>query len=198
MQAFGHGLYFAENPKVAQTYHTILGESTIEGLTKDEIASLPADLVDRAVAGKLTKADLAERIASFRKAGDVRSEKMLPALERLAAMEKVQASRAGGLYEVKIKAKPEEFLDWDKPLGDKQVLEVNFAEVSVKTYTINADVIANYLGANYNPEASSGTVTIGSVALRGRIAGSFDLQFPGGDHLMGTFDAPYCATGMEP
>jgi len=40
-------------------------------------------------------------------------------------------------------------------------------------------------------QASSGTVTITAITS-GSVVGSFDLDFPTGDHLSGTFSAPTC------
>jgi hypothetical protein len=67
-QAYGHGLYFAENPKVAESY---------KGVVPNGLSPLnPANFWTPA---------------------------MVP-------------SGKGHMYEVNINAKPEQFLDWDKPL----------------------------------------------------------------------------------
>jgi hypothetical protein len=87
---------------------------------------------------------------------------------------------------------------WDKTIGaSSQVLEMGLAAATVSTFTIRTDADANYLGGPYNPSADAGTVTVAVVHPSQNIAGSFDLHF-GADTLSGTFDASFCATGVEP
>jgi hypothetical protein len=45
--------------------------------------------------------------------------------------------------------------------------------------------------------ASSGTVTFSSIPSNAGTVGTFALAF-GSDHLNGTFDAVFCAAGVEP
>lgn len=47
-----------------------------------------------------------------------------------------------------------------------------------------------------NEGASSGTVTY-TTANSSVIAGSFDVTFPSGDHLTGTFSAPLCDANLN-
>ena len=89
---------------------------------------------------------------------------------------------------------------WDKVPGVTQLLEVVLASPSVKTFTIGKDADANYLaGATsaYNPTATGGSVTVTAVNPSQNIKGTFDLNV-GGGRLQGSFDAPFCATGLEP
>jgi hypothetical protein len=86
---------------------------------------------------------------------------------------------------------------WDKTFGDQQLLELGVTASDARTYQIGTDAEANYLGGAINPTADSGTVTISSVHPSQSIAGSFVLSF-GTDALTGSFDAAYCATGVEP
>jgi hypothetical protein len=70
-QAYGHGLYFAENPKVAESYK----------------GTVPNGLSPWNIRNAWTPAEL--------------------------------PSGKGKMYEVSIKAHPDEFLDWDKPLSEQ-------------------------------------------------------------------------------
>ena len=59
------------------------------------------------------------------------------------------------------------------------------------------DAAVAYLQGFFNPSADAGTVTIGRINPSENIVGSFDAKFMG-DALEGTFDAMYCADGVEP
>jgi hypothetical protein len=87
---------------------------------------------------------------------------------------------------------------WDKTIAAAtQVLEMGIAGPTVSTFHILMDADANYLGGPYNPSADGGTITITAVNPMQNIVGSFDLGFQG-TSLKGTFDASYCASGVEP
>jgi hypothetical protein len=87
---------------------------------------------------------------------------------------------------------------WDKTLAsNSQLLEIDLAGSMPSTFHIPTDVEANYVGGPYNPSADGGTVTIAAVNPSQNVTGSFDIQF-GSTALMGTFDASFCATGVEP
>lgn len=124
-QSYGHGLYFAESPNVARTYQAKVssmnnaGEATINGRKinwNDPYETAAFELTrhngDRAAA--------ADFYAKTFRDGDVtkllRSEAELP-----------QVTFPGKMYEVNINARPEQFLDWDKPLS--QQTNKNVADV---------------------------------------------------------------------
>lgn len=86
-QAYGHGLYFAENPKVAQDYKRKLS---------------PFD--EPVNEGGLWK-------VRYREGGEWAERDFKTKAEADAF------SRPGRMYEVNINAHPDQFLDWDKPLG---------------------------------------------------------------------------------
>lgn len=54
-----------------------------------------------------------------------------------------------------------------------------------------------YLRGFYNPDADEATVTITKVNPMTSIVGTFEAKYRN-DMLRGTFDAAYCATGVEP
>jgi hypothetical protein len=86
---------------------------------------------------------------------------------------------------------------WDKALGEARVIEIGIKAAAAGTYQLVRDASVSYLRGDFNPDADSGTVTIGAVSARASISGSFDLRFAG-DALEGTFDAAFCPQGVEP
>ena len=125
-QAYGHGLYFAENPDVAKSYQT-----TLANMRPDHVR---ASLIDKGISEDL--ADVYARYAgdtkgargSFQNFADSINQPaphdwqetyrntlrpQLPDLQKA-----IQASQ-GHLYEVNINAHPDHFLDWDAPLSEQ-------------------------------------------------------------------------------
>jgi hypothetical protein len=106
-QSYGHGLYFAENPKVAESYKGIVPSS--RGNAPDGIAEaywLNASANRDAAINNL--------LSDFR-----HSRTGKPSANESAALELLRSGwepPKGKMYEVSIAAKPEQFLDWDRPL----------------------------------------------------------------------------------
>lgn len=113
-QAYGHGLYFAENEGVAKSYRQTLSRAD-GGI--DQIAQT---LVDQA-GGDWNKArqkfesEALARAQSLRNAG-LKYE--LPPYD-VATLQALRKGEPGRMYEVRINADPEHFLDWDKPLSQQ-------------------------------------------------------------------------------
>jgi hypothetical protein len=119
-QAYGHGLYLAENEAVAKEYRDKLTGLRTSAATR-ALDSAGGD-VDAAIAG--VKAEI-DRLKSLPNAGNdaakrdsfisINEEKLaeLNALKNSGSMSK------GRMYEVDIAADPEHFLDWDKPLSEQ-------------------------------------------------------------------------------
>jgi hypothetical protein len=108
-QAYGHGLYFAENEGVAKAY-------------RDQLSPPPnttQDIAQRAVSqngGDTKKAadSLAQYLAEHSwKLTPNMTKEMQDAEQFLRSGEKLSP---GSMYEVNINANPDDFLDWDKPL----------------------------------------------------------------------------------
>ena len=87
--------------------------------------------------------------------------------------------------------------NWDKIIGDEQVLEIQLTDRGPRTFQITQDAAAAYLRGNYNPNADSGSVTITDVAPNSSLTGTFHTSFQG-DTLTGSFHATYCPEGVEP
>jgi len=122
-QAYGHGLYFAENEGVAGSYRDALKKSQVEINTKNSAidATNHPDYNVR-LAGRLLDAnggdiDAAIRHLSERESSEAPLTKLLKSWKDQDA--KVQINNPGKLYQVSIKAEPEHFLDWDKPLSEQ-------------------------------------------------------------------------------
>ena len=109
-QAYGHGLYFAENEGIARSYRDALSPSPqgIEGTADRLLRNVGGGDFDRAIAHATrpeTHPSLAEEYAA---AADVLRDW------------KERGYRPGGhMYEVGINADPEHFLQYDKPLSEQ-------------------------------------------------------------------------------
>ncbi len=129
-QAYGHGLYFAENEDVARGYRDTLARkfakvnwdgSTIT--TPSEWSAMTRALED---SGDWRSAKLANHYANLGGTTDYRLKQltdwyrdqpeMMAALDRMRQRINV-APEQGKMYEVAIHADPQRFLDWDKPLS---------------------------------------------------------------------------------
>lgn len=142
-QAYGHGLYFAENQGVAKAYKTQLSGSylsgkdglikagdawsqirdaahSVGGLHPDQSAQIARrimlDLDEGGTKKALRGYDSLEQAAADYVGGD---QRFLPAAK--AALEKgidlgIGGKNKGKMYEVNIDADPSHFLDWDRQL----------------------------------------------------------------------------------
>ena len=134
-QAYGHGLYFAENEGVAKQYEKALGAA--KDLPSDVLAKYyePGQIV-RSYSGL----DLVKKYDPSSRAVTVRSvdRQGNPTQDLLGLRDRVHTTqpslaelnqafkergmpeyKPGHMYEVNINADPEHFLDWDKPLSEQ-------------------------------------------------------------------------------
>lgn len=129
-QAYGHGLYFAENPAVAQDYKNSLARGfeyrgepvdsrTPIGRTLDFLnsGSRAGEPMEQVLPRRVK--ELREHAAFLRKTepnygSDAMYDRSADLLESLDPKE---LKRAGRTYEVAINADPDHFLDWDAPLS---------------------------------------------------------------------------------
>ncbi len=138
-QAYGHGLYFAENPNVAKEYREKLADGMVELYgQKYPVPSWRGDmdphtrLIRRLADVRTGRVDVtdAEVVDSVRKKiqyelgnkyGDKASlQKELELLDRAQQHPAGIKTEAGGrTYEVSLNASPDDFLDWDKPLSQQ-------------------------------------------------------------------------------
>jgi len=131
-QAYGHGLYFAENEPIAKSY-------------RDALAPDPRDAVNRAIENiknsgePATLDNLMFELRRHKELSEFQNDSIFKknlidvitgtnddntltnnAMQALRRLDKMLPPKSkGSMYEVKIKAHPDHFLDWDKPLSDQ-------------------------------------------------------------------------------
>lgn len=141
-QSYGHGIYFAENPIVAESYKTagrrsarkykINGkEVDAEGIMTFSNAATPEGVIALAMdfTGDKTKAlDLVNQ--EYAKDPDAVLAEAIQILETGS----VEWMGAGNTYRVRIRADKDQFLDWDKPLSEQPEGVKRLAEWLSKTY----------------------------------------------------------------
>ena len=120
-QAYGHGLYFAENEKIAKDYRDTLSGWNVDGKPAD--SNEPSHIA--AVTVSAYKGDTDAAINDLAKTTNSTN----PLNERMAAQQAIDliksnaklpnANISGHMYEVGINADPGHFLDWDKPLSEQ-------------------------------------------------------------------------------
>lgn len=118
-QAYGHGLYFAENKDVANQYRDNLGRSInlrgagFDPSGKPNRAGYVAELLDSV--GPARIGDIQDALRTLEpKASDKQIADWIA-----EGQAKFKAADTGRLYEVNINAEPEDFLDWDRPLSEQ-------------------------------------------------------------------------------
>lgn len=117
-QAYGHGLYFAENEGVAKAYRDNLSRPfTADGARYKKIADEASDFLARVpdFGGDLDVVELKRlyNLGYFERADKATANKIIQ------AWDDGNIRRGGRMYEVSINADPEDFLDWDKPLSQQ-------------------------------------------------------------------------------
>ena len=108
-QAYGHGLYFAENEGVAKSYK--------EQLAKPKFSE--DNLTDEGKASFGSK--VARMVSDHEKKYGAADDGLRKVIAEKAINEMPEASftPTGHMYQVRINAEPEHFLDWDKPLSEQ-------------------------------------------------------------------------------
>lgn len=123
-QAYGHGLYFAEREGVAKSYRDALGGQKLkDGTSFDERnpAHWAAEYVSRAdgdtsKALDLLRADMTPDMKTYEGA---QYQRLLRARGMIEKGETIPEIGRGKMYEVRINASPDDFLDWDKPISQQ-------------------------------------------------------------------------------
>lgn len=126
-QAYGHGLYFAENPKVAEQYAQVLGggkkyflngqEVRVANMSPAEQSALQA-MTDLPTYGP-TKTDFLRRLEE-QGGRPEHLEKISKAWDRLAAQSPKVEHMRGNIYHADLPDEQiEKMLDWDAPLSQQ-------------------------------------------------------------------------------
>lgn len=187
-QAYGHGLYFAENEGVAKSYRDTLspygklqtdsGVLDINSLT-DEAKKIAAFTLKRYPEAH----DAKYAAGNYSLPNGVTREQVTAAIDELVSQ---NARNPGRMYEVNIKADPNDFLDWDKPLSQQPAKVVDLFNERLKSGGIATRSIG---------KRNDGTELF-DVYQKG--GGSFGV-FPG-DRVQSVLDRPadyYPATGRD-
>lgn len=116
-QAYGHGLYFADNESVAKAYRDALSRSQPTG-------NSGLDLATYAFSAK--RGNVEEAISYLKNEMDKYSKKGWPSPDyksqyddAIGLLSSEKITPPGSMYQVRINADPEHFLDWDKPFAEQ-------------------------------------------------------------------------------
>jgi hypothetical protein len=147
-QAYGHGMYFAKDEGVANGYRNLL--SKVPRIDNKQITGLEGAAENYLVnnGGKIenaiesAKKDIERLTQSTNRIDKFRADGAQKALNRLTEWQNnsVVTPTGGHMYEVRLKARPEHFLDWDKPLSEQHPLVQNaLAKISPDHYHPDSD-----------------------------------------------------------
>lgn len=125
-QAYGHGLYFAENEGVARSYRDQLSNWTADGkglgkkLSMD-LGAFGGDL-DALMASRM------EQLANWtaQDPNHFITRDLQRDVAELEALKAKTLGSSGSMYEVGINADPSTFLDWDRPLSEQPAMMERF------------------------------------------------------------------------
>jgi hypothetical protein len=155
-QAYGHGLYFAENPAVAEDYKRVLAaKASLFGA--DRIDAEAQKWIQQQGGIEQAKAAIDQEMKQW--AGNKNTVAYLQTVK-----DAMKPPNPGKMYQVAINADPEHFLDWDKPLSEQppEVQEtLKRAGISVrptsetaKNYTMDA-MLADLASEHGSKQAAS-------------------------------------------
>lgn len=109
-QSFGHGIYLAESPDVAETYREFAPPAAIA--TIDKYTKTAGGDALRASSAMI---DDAQPLIQKQKAGTITPEESA----QLRALSYAITRDKGNIYKSQILGRPDEFLDWDRPLSEQ-------------------------------------------------------------------------------
>lgn len=129
-QAYGHGLYFAENPAVAETYKTAGGrrsqwtvnDKTVSTSGVGSYSNVATPELGAAFLMEVSKSDksaalkAARSIAQYDKSDPAFNQAVIDLLENATIKKNL-----GHMYEVDIKADPAKLMKYDRPLSENPV-----------------------------------------------------------------------------
>ena len=177
-QAYGHGLYFAENEGVARNYKQKVPYQTLKREFQKELPDDAdfADVISLIGTGHFTpyqesvlKAlqnddwlgfDYPSQAISAAYSGRLKNWDPSPALEQAI-------DSSGRMYQVRINADPNDFLDWDKPLSQQPAAARNVFETDPAFIEPLSSAPDNFMrNAMRDPETSSRLREAGIPGIR--------------------------------
>jgi hypothetical protein len=129
-QAYGHGLYFAENEAVARGYRDALAGKAIDG--KDPVQNA-WDMIYRLAPDDPVKAaaqreEIRQAFYEMSLDNDQYADFARRTVEAIDSGAVDRFKAPGRIYEVNINADPADFLDWDRPLSEQSAAVRSLAE----------------------------------------------------------------------
>lgn len=178
-QAYGHGLYFAEDPKIAEFYKNSVGKNyvlketgePVDWNNPEHIAAISTFVANgnKEQAIKANKAFPAYGVMSGDAVKILESGKQIPEV----------ITQKPKMYEVSINAPPDHFLDWDKPLSEqsKQVRRAiaDMRELGMKVPTDDSVTGADFYRTIANAQAAKNGLGFGPDGAKA----TNDLKFGG-------------------
>ena len=123
-QAYGRGLYFAENEKVAEGYRDNLTGPRVQ--RAQSLLDKSGNDVDAAIGNAKNEIDRLKSLDLTPKTGSARRDSLIALQEEkiseLSSFKNSGEMNKGRMYEVNIDADPKDLLDWDKPLLEQPAL----------------------------------------------------------------------------
>ncbi|MFA6240416.1 MAG: hypothetical protein WC655_05785 [Candidatus Hydrogenedentales bacterium] len=179
-QVYGWGLYFAENPEVANDYQ--------RRLTDSEHRRIRGRAAAEAIAGEQGRSNTVEwqgRILPFHEfAQQYRDGEISDATLPPHILQKLPPP-SGATYTVDLKVTPDELLDWDKPLREQSDKVKRAVRQAFQTINLpeggepffnranGESAYASIASAGFTPPADSGWTSIANIQWRnGRIVGN--------------------------
>jgi hypothetical protein len=169
-QAYGHGLYFAENEGVAKSYRDVLSNdvSSIGDLavntTRNPQEAVSAWMQKSEGLPDNLRSAVADKLNSRLSAKEIIDDIDVDFYGKYNnEVSDILKSNPGRMYEVNINANPEDFLDWDKPLADQPEIAKRVGELASDFEQLDEFGLSsvNPNAAQYAPERA------GNLALRG-------------------------------
>lgn len=128
-QAYGHGLYFAENEGVAKSYRDALAKPSWQ-VPPEKIAPELADLGFDPKALELARDTLRnlngdgyQAVSALDGAASNTGSKVAKeAASAIRSFNRNATRESGSMYQVRLNVKPDELLDWDRPLSEQSKL----------------------------------------------------------------------------
>ncbi len=175
-QAYGHGLYFAENPNVAESYK-FAGQPSYLNPQVQQIAKSayedakgsiePGGDIIAAARNKLWDQHQAET-DPFKKS------QITDAYNNIRELSGHAGPPIGRMYEVQLHADPDEFLHWDKPLSEQPASVYQALEPIVSTMKRTRGHATDPSGAEiYNDLARN----LGGQRQQQSVAGTYPVPF---------------------
>jgi len=177
-QAYGHGLYFAENEGVARGYRDALTNKAVpQGKHIEKVAfNIVRNAPDR------PDSELAPFVRNVYP--DATDAEVADALRVARANQ-----QSGRMYEVTINADPDTFLDWDKPLSEQpEAVRSALKKLDIATGSMSAKDRVETLEA-----AMSGDPRLAHLLKQGGINVTGDTVYRGLSDSLGAVDWPVTA-----